>query len=105
MVTVGEEVHAVDPENDQRWKLSAVEQRLHVLVDDRVVDVRADLSARIGDERVKRDNLTKRSADRGIRRQPRRETRRRNSQRHSKGKAIGTQPGSPKGSSTGSAGR
>ena len=105
MVTVGEQVHAVDPENDERRKLSAVEQRLHVLVDDRVVDVRADLSARIGDERVKRDNLTKRSADRGIRRQPTRETRRRNSRRHGKKKAIGTQPDSPKGSSTGSAGR
>ena len=105
VVTVGEQVHAVDPENDERWKLSAVEQRLHVLVDDRVVDVRADLSARIGDERVKRDNLTKRSADRGITRQPRREIRRRNSRRHGKKKAIGTQPDSPKGSSTGSAGR
>ena len=105
VVTVGEQVHAVDLENDERRKLSAVEQRLHVLVDDRVVDVRADLSARIGDERVKRDNLTKRSADRGITRQPRREIRRRNSRRHGKKKAIGTQPDSPKGSSTGSAGR
>ena len=93
VVTVGEQVHAVGPENDDRRELSAVDQHLHVLVDDRVVDVRADLSARIGDERVKREDLAERRADRGIRRQPRRGTRSRNSRRRGSrgdGPEVGT---------------
>ena len=70
-------------------------QRLHVLVDDDVVDGRADLSSRIGYETVQREDLTDRGADRRIRRQPRRRTRSRYNGRHGKKKATGSQPASP----------
>ena len=93
--TVGEHFRAVGAENNDRRELSAVGQRLHVLVDDVVVNGRADLSSRIGYETVQREDLTDRAADRRIRRQPRRRTRSRYDGRHGKKQPTGSLPASP----------
>ena len=90
--TVGEHFRAVGTENNHRRELSAVRQRLHVLVDDVVVNGRADLSSRIGYETVQREDLTDRAADRRIGRQPRRRSRSRSDGRHGKKQPTGSLP-------------
>ena len=50
MKTVSEEIGAVDAEDDNRWELRTVRQRLGVLANDLLVDLRADLRTAIGDE-------------------------------------------------------
>ena len=64
--TVSEEIGAVDAEYDNRWELRTVRQRLGVLANDLLVDLRADLRTAIGDETVKSQNLTHRDTRRRI---------------------------------------
>ena len=92
VVTVGEHFRAVGTENNHRRELSAGGQRLHVLVDDVVVNGRADLSSGIGYETVQREDLTDRAADRRIGRQPRRRSRSRSDGRHGKKQPTGSLP-------------
>ena len=92
VVTVGEYFRAGGTENNHRRELSAGGQRLHVLVDDVVVNGRADLSSGIGYETVQREDLTDRAAVRRIGRQPRRRSRSRSDGRHGKKQPTGSLP-------------
>ena len=68
MKTIGEEIDATSAENDDGRETRAVFESLGVLENEIVIDDGTDAGAAIGNEAIKRENLTNRRAEVRIRR-------------------------------------